>query len=280
MIRTFRVGVSSYTFPWACGITGYPLPSQPLSASNLVEKAAKLGVDVVQIADNIPLSHLTENALKSLRALSDEKGVGIEVGTRGTTPKLLMRYIDIAELLGSSILRTLITDDSNLGERRSLEKGGDQIREILPQLKAAGIILAIENYERYTCRSLIRLVEKLESDYVGVCLDTVNSFGIPEDQRRITETLTPYTVNLHVKDFRITRLPHRMGFLLEGTPAGEGMLDIATLLETLPAKEAPISAIIELWTPYRGDIEETVRLEMEWAERSVANLRRILLSHA
>jgi len=288
MKKTFRVGLSSYAFTWACGISGYPLPPQPLTASNLVEKAAKLGVDVVQIADNIPLSRLSENDLKSLRALSDEKNVGLEVGTRGTMPEHLIQQINIAEFLGSSILRTLITDnDHNLGDKgsleietRSLEKAECQIREVLPRLEAAGIILAIENYEQYTCRSLQRLVEKLGSDYVGICLDPVNSFGIAEDQRRITETLATRAVNLHIKDFRITRLPHRMGFLLEGTPAGEGILDIASLLEALPAKEAPISAIIELWTPYLGDIEETIRIEMEWAERSVAHLKLLLQKYA
>jgi len=276
-MNTFRIGLGSYAFTWACGLPGYPLPARPWSANHLLEKAAELGVDVVQIADNIPLSKLNEKELHSLRSLSEAKNVAIEVGTRGTKPELLAHYVDLAAFFDSPILRSLIVEENpKASERVSLEKAESQIREILPVLEKKGIVLAIENYERYTSGSLKRLVDNLQSNYVGVCLDTVNSFGVPEDQQRIIKTLASATVNLHVKDFRIARLPHTMGFLLEGTPTGEGMLDIAALMEALPAKKAPISAIIELWTPYQGDIEQTVKLESEWAERSVVNLRRII----
>lgn len=276
-MNTFRIGLGSYAFTWACGVHGYPLPVRPWSATHLLEKAAELDVDVVQIADNIPLSELNEKELRSLRSLSEAKNVAIEVGTRGTEPELLARYVDIAAFFGSPILRSLIVEEKpNSDEGGSLEKAENQIREVLPLLEEKGIVLAIENYERNTSESLKKLVDSLQSSYVGVCLDTVNSFGVPEDQQRIIETLASATVNLHIKDFRIARLPHTMGFILEGTPTGDGMLDIAALMEALPAKEAPISMIIELWTPYQGDIEQTVKLESEWAERSVANLRRIL----
>jgi sugar phosphate isomerase/epimerase len=276
-MNVFRIGLGSYAFTWACGVRGYPLPAHPWSATHLLEKAAELGVEVVQIADNIPLAELNEKKLRILRAFSETKNVAIEVGTKGTNPELLVRYVDIAAFFNSPILRTLIVEENpKASEKEYLEKAESQIREVLPALEEKGIILAVENYERYTSGSLKRLVDNLQSSYVGVCLDTVNSFGVPEDQQRTIETLAPATVNLHVKDFRIARLPHTMGFLLEGTPTGEGMLDIDALIKTLPAKEMPISAIIELWTPYQGDIQETVRIESEWAERSVTNLRRIL----
>ena len=60
---------------------------------------------------------------------------------------------------------------------------------------------------------------------------------------------------------------------LEGTPAGDGMLDIHRLNKYL---RQDISCIIELWTPWQGNIDETIAVESEWAERSAGYLRSVL----
>lgn len=75
---------------------------------------------------------------------------------------------------------------------------------------------------------------------MGICLDSVNSMGAGEGIETIVEVLSPYTVNLHVKDFVVQRVYHMMGFVVEGRPAGQGMLPLEYLLEKLephgPAK--------------------------------------------
>lgn len=64
---------------------------------------------------------------------------------------------------------------------------------------------------------------------MGICVDTVNSIGAGESVDYIVDTLAPFTVNLHIKDFGIARLPHKQGFIVDGRIAGEGMLDIALI---------------------------------------------------
>ncbi|NTW36601.1 MAG: hypothetical protein HGB17_10810, partial [Syntrophobacteraceae bacterium] len=49
-----RLGIGSYTFPWAVGMPGHR-PAQPMTALDLLDKATQLGVGVVQICDNLPL---------------------------------------------------------------------------------------------------------------------------------------------------------------------------------------------------------------------------------
>ena len=51
-----RLGVSSFTFPWAIGgiDNDYPIS---MTAFELLEKANALGAEVLQIADNLPIGH-------------------------------------------------------------------------------------------------------------------------------------------------------------------------------------------------------------------------------
>jgi sugar phosphate isomerase/epimerase len=81
---------------------------------------------------------------------------------------------------------------------------------------------------------------------VGICLDTVNSFGALEGPEAVLEARLPYTINLHVKDFVIRRHTHQMGFGIEGAPAGEGRLDIPAVLGRVAKLSYPVDAISEL----------------------------------
>jgi L-ribulose-5-phosphate 3-epimerase UlaE len=86
----------------------------------------------------------------------------------------------------------------------------------------------------------------------------------------------PYTINLHLKDFTIFRVFHKMGFVIEGRPAGQGMLNIPKLVLALSEKGRCKSAILELWTPPEAAIEDTIRKENDWAKESIDYLKQML----
>ena len=54
-----RLGIGSYTYGWAIGVSGHA-PERPMGALDLLERAAELGVGLVQVADNLPLHRLCE----------------------------------------------------------------------------------------------------------------------------------------------------------------------------------------------------------------------------
>ena len=148
-----------------------------------------------------------------------------------------------------------------------------------PQREAflrAGVTLAIENHDRFPASVLAGIVRALGTEWVGVCLDTVNSFGALEGPRVVVETLGPLTVNLHVKDFAIFRAGHQMGFTIEGRPAGQGRLDVPWLLELLHQQGRDVNAILELWTPPEAALDNTIAKERRWAEESAAYLRTLI----
>jgi sugar phosphate isomerase/epimerase len=196
-------------------------------------------------------------------------GLRIEIGTRGVEPAHLLRYLKLAVSFDAMLLRTL-TD--SVEEQTSLEQAEERILEVLPEFEAQGVMLGLENYEKHSCRELADLVRRLESSHVGICLDTVNSLGALETPEVVVETLAPLTVNLHIKDFVIERVPQMMGFAVSGAPAGTGKLGIPWLLEQMPPNKN-VSAIPEQWPPLREPVGETVAMEEEWAERGIQYLR-------
>jgi sugar phosphate isomerase/epimerase len=263
-----RLGISSWTYPWALGVSGFA-PPQPFTLADLLERASALKVGVVQIADNLPLHKLDAVELCEVRDEAASLGLIVEVGTRGVEPAHLLCYLRLALEFGGKLVRTLT---HTIESQPSLEQAEQWIREALPEFEAAGVVLGLDNYERHSCRDLAAMVRRLESPYVGVCLDTVNSLGALETPEHVVETLGPLTVNLHIKDFVIERVPQMMGFVVRGAPAGSGKLAIPWLLAQMHARNG-VSAVLEQWPPLGESIEVTVAREREWAEQGVRYLR-------
>jgi hypothetical protein len=111
---------------------------------------------------------------------------------------------------------------------------------------------------------------------VGIVLDTTNSLAVPEGWKYVAETLAPYTMCLHLKEFIIKRVWHMMGFICEGRPAGQGQLEIAWLLDQCRRSAHKYNVIIELWPPEQKTLQETIELERAWAVESVRYLRQYI----
>ncbi len=264
-----RLGIGSYAFAWSVGVTGHA-PPRPMAAIDLLDKAAELGVGVVQFCDNLPVHLLPDPEIAQLADRAAEREVQIELGTRGILPEHLRRYVRLAMRLRSSILR-IVVDSGN--HRPSPDEIVATLRPLLPELSDAGICLAIENHDRFTARQFLEIVERLSSPAAGICLDTVNSLGALEGPEVVVSTLAPWAVSLHLKDFQIRRAEHQMGFLVEGRPAGSGQLDVPRLLDTLRAAGRDPNAILEQWPSPEATIDQTIAKELAWARQSVTYLR-------
>ena len=269
-----KLGIGSYAYAWAIGgITGQR-PAKPMDAMTFLRRAAALDVHLVQIADNLPLHTLSDPALDALLKEAGRLGVAIEVGTRGIQHDTLCTYLRIAGRAGSRILRTVI---DTADDHPPLAEVVERLRAVMPPFERAGVTLALENHDRFKARELVEILRRVDSANLGVCLDTVNSFGALEGPEVVVETLGPYVVNLHLKDFSIRRADFAMGFVVEGTPAGQGRLNVPRLLDRLRGlSREDFNVILELWPAPEADIEATVRKEDAWAVASVAYLRALI----
>ena len=263
-----RVGLSSWSYSWAVGVKDH-LPERPMDSFALLAKAARLDVPVVQIADNLPLHDLPEAELIRLGQEASRLGIAIEVGTRGVRTERIAQYVRIAEILGAKLLRTLLHDETGCP---TLEQAERDIRMSLPLLEEHGVTLGIENHDFFHTTQIASLVTRLDHPLAGVCLDPVNNMAQGESAPEVLAHLARHTVNFHCKDYTIRRKPTMLGFDVEGCPSGEGMLDLARCVWSLPAD---ISWVVELWTPWQGSLDATIALEDDWATRSVAALKAL-----
>jgi sugar phosphate isomerase/epimerase len=266
-----RVGIGSYALTWAIGVPGYPAPRRPLDAVGLVVAAHDLGASFVQLCDNVPLDAMSDGALDGLHDAARAEGVALEVGTRGADAVSLLRFLDLARRLEARLVRTLVVEPGGQG-LAAAERG---IREAIRAYEEAGVTLAVENYEAHRAADLAALVRRIGGPSLGTCLDTVNSLGALEPPAGVITELLPLAASVHVKDFTVRRADHRMGFSVEGKPAGRGMLDIPELLAGARASGRDPGIVLELWTPWQGTIEETVDLERAWARESMSYLGRM-----
>jgi sugar phosphate isomerase/epimerase len=261
------LGLGSYSYGWAVGVPGHE-PAVPMDETVLLDRARCHGVRGVQICDNLSLLRCPPERRAALAREAAALGIRLEVGSRGLTPEHLREMIALAHEVGAPLLRFVIDGP---GHHPSPAEAVATIREVLPLLN--GLTLGLENHDRFPAGVLRDMVEGVGSEWVGICLDTVNSLGAGEGLATVVAELAPLTVNLHIKDFMITRLPHQMGFTVEGRPAGAGMLDVGWILRELAPFQRCQSAILELWTPPEADPVQTVAKEELWVEQSLAYLR-------
>ena len=241
-----------------------------MSAVDLIEFAKRNNIRFVQIGDNYPLH---ESDVAQLAKISNTAGIGIEAGARRLTDERLSEYITIAGQLQSPFLRMVI-DDTDY--HPSLQEVTRIINSFLPELKKRRLILAIENHDRFSSNTLVELINRTDPEWVGICLDTANSFGAVEGTYETVRLLAPYTVNLHIKDITIQRHDHKMGFTIEGTPAGSGLLNIPEIINTVNAYGKCRTVTLELWPAYTGDVADTIRREKQWVLESIHYLKSIL----
>jgi 3-oxoisoapionate decarboxylase len=265
-----KLGLSSYTYSWAVGVKGYP-PDKPLTVMDLLDKAVGSGVHLLQVIDNLPFDRISLEEWKDFAQKARELKIDLEVGTSGIAPDHLRNFIGLARLFGSPFVRTVVdTPECKPGEDEIVRT----IKSILPEFREAGLQLGIENHDRFKVQKWAEIIDRIDSDLVGVVLDTTNSFGASQGPEVVVDVLGPRTINLHLKDYMVYRHSYLFGFTIDGRPAGQGQLDVPWLLQRMKDLGRDPNVILELWTPKQSSLPETIALEERWAAASVDGMRR------
>jgi sugar phosphate isomerase/epimerase len=260
------IGLSTYAFFWRAS----DRVENPLTLDDMLSETERLGASVFQICDFAPVESMDDAALAALRSTAESRGIRLELGTRGTDPAHLRRYLRIARALGVALLRSMWTSGVDRPDRATSEA---RLREILPELRADGVTLALETYEQVASAELVALVAAVDDPLVGICLDPANTVAGLELPSEVTERCAPYVVNWHVKDFDFSRAPGWVGFSLAGTALGDGRLDYDGMRALLRPDERGINQIVEFWLPWQTDAQTTTTLEAEWTTRTIDYLR-------
>jgi sugar phosphate isomerase/epimerase len=260
------IGLGTYAFFWQW----HPTAAQPLTLDEMIDKAAGWDVRLFQICDYPTIETYDDAALARLRSHAADRGVSLELGTRGVRPDHLARYLHLAQALDVTLVRSMV---NSADHRPTLDEAADQLRAALGPYEAAGVTVALETYEQIPVRDLVRLVADVDSPSLGICLDPANCVAGLDLPVSTVELTAPYVRNIHVKDFAFSRSDGWVGFTLAGCPLGEGLLDYRHLVDTVRAEQRGLNQIIEHWLPWQGDSATTIQTEDQWNLHNLTYLR-------
>lgn len=266
-----KLGIGTYTYMWSIGFDG-ARPERPMRSIDLVRKAQQLGVSVVQFGPNLALYELDRAELDDVLSLAAAANIELEIGTRGIEVNHLQRLIDFTASCGASLLRTVPLIEGRVPTAPEL---GQLLPAIEGHARTARVRVAFENGQ-IPAAILDAAFEEVDSQWLGITLDTVNSLKIPEGTDEVARHLARWTKCLHIKDFVVHREWHMMGFRVEGRPAGQGQLDVPRLLRLLEEHGAECNAILELWPPEQPTLAATIALEQQWATDSIQYLKTLI----
>ena len=80
-------------------------PEPILDPVGVVQRTIDIGVPVVHFLDNLPLDP-SMASFDRARDLARKHSIEVEVGTRGTEPAHLLKYLEIAQGMGARLVRT------------------------------------------------------------------------------------------------------------------------------------------------------------------------------
>jgi sugar phosphate isomerase/epimerase len=121
--------------------------------------------------------------------------------------------------------------------------------------------LAIENHKDWRIGQMLDMLRRIGSEYVGVCVDTGNSFALLEDPMAVVEAYAPYGFAAHLKDMGVAE--YEDGFLLADVPLGQGLLDLPRMVRILRKARPEIQFSLEMAT--RDPLKVPCLTEKYWA---------------
>ncbi|MCS3843578.1 sugar phosphate isomerase/epimerase [Microbacterium sp. AK031] len=263
------IGLGTYAYFWQHSDRA----PQPLSLIDAFEDTRAQDVDLFQICDYAPLAQMSDAALRDAARAARDLGLTIELGTKGIVPEHLNRFLKLAEVFDAHLVRSMLYGPDS---RPSLAEAESWLRHALPAYEAAGVTLALETYEQLATADLLAVIERVDSEHLGICLDPANVVARLESPRACVEQTAAFTKNVHVKDFAFARQPGWVGFTYSGAPMGSGLHDYAHLLATVHPRERGINEIVEHWLPWQDDAATTIRTEREWTRITLEHLRSTL----
>ena len=262
------IGLGTYAFFWQHSDRA----TTPLTLTDMLIKSHALKAEVFQICDYQKILSMTPAQLADIKNTAGSLGITLELGTKGVQPEHLARYLALAEALDVKIVRGMVNSP---GHQPTLSEAESLLRKIVPAYAASGVTLALEPYEQLSSRDLVTLLESVGSDALGIGLDPANCVAALEHPVDVITRCAPYVKNMHIKDFAFTRRGGWVGFTLEGTELGQGLLPYEFLIKKIRPAARGINRVIEHWLTWQDTLEQTIAIENRWNEKNLEHIRRM-----
>ena len=174
-----------------------------------------------------PLSELSDEYAGRVRAKTEEYGMYFEVSAR--LPKndsdeleVFERTVRATKAAGASVIRTVMLGGRRYETFKTLDAWKEFARvswrslsRAEPILRRHKVRLALENHKDWRIDEMLKILKRIESEWVGVTVDTGNNMSLLEDPLDTARAFAPYATAVHLKGHGGRSLRRRL-------PAGRG----------------------------------------------------------
>jgi sugar phosphate isomerase/epimerase len=148
---------------------------------------------------------------RKVRNLLDKHGMYFEASAQlprsDSDLDAFQRTVRAAEQAGASVIRTVLfsgrryesyADMAHFQEARQAAWKSVTLAE--PILRKRKMKIAIENHKDLRSEDLLQLIDRIQSEYIGVCVDLGNNYALMEDPLDIARAFSKFAYSCHVKD--------------------------------------------------------------------------------
>lgn len=260
-----RIGIDARHAPW---------PTQ-LTAADQVDEAARRGLDGLFFRTILDMSAtLDPGELREIRDRADAQSLYLEAGLGlvntyalaeapairavgdGDTLLGFRRMIEAAAAIGVSELWVSTGGHKPYGGRFAYDRyrtdvsWDDQLaatekflHQLAPVARDHGVHLNAETHEEITSFELVRLVESVGADVMGITYDTGNLLQRAEHPRLATQRVAPYVRQTHVKDVALFFVTD--GIRGQSRPVGQGVVNMRDVLAPILALHPQLNLSLE-----------------------------------
>ena len=226
---------------------------EELGIADSIRKAAEMGFDGIEFVEgswmrtaNAP--EIIRNTCKEVNITPVALCVGADFLGRGDEVERISALIRYAKEMGVSLLRhDIVYSDHGLPFDQIIEKVAPQIRQLAEYAASMGIRTMTENhgFVSQDAHRVKALIEAVDHPNFSALIDIGNFLCADEYAPKSVETLLPYAIHVHAKDFFVKPADgenpgsgwfrSRGGTYLRGSIIGEGNADAAKSIALIKA---------------------------------------------
>jgi len=221
-----------------------------------LDKAKQFGMNSMMINNDFVMN-FDDKGLSAIRKRADDLSLSIILASYGVYPYTTTDFSATLNLdLWESFIKRAVSLECigvtagcgwhNRGAQayrnahllRSVEDARKLVAQHTAILKQAEKIcrkykmhFSIENHTEWTADELVQIMKNVNSEYIGVTLDSGNFLYMAEDPIEATKKLAPYARATHLKDTRIEC--HNGRFFLRCVPFGHGHVPLPEIVDIL-----------------------------------------------
>ena len=243
-----KVGVDTYSYHRLFGEI-YPNqidPGRRWEFDRSIDEVIRLGVDGISL-ETCFMPQFDRNYLAQIKGKLDEHKLermvawghpdGLEGGRNREAAKEMEQHLATAQAVGATVMRivgsSLMFRDEPHGPQ--IERISDILSESVKKAEDAGVRLAIENHIDFNADEILEILDRVDSDYLGVNFDSGNTLRVFEDPVEAARKLASRTLATHIKDIDPSHGSPKDWTFWPSAAAGSGIIDMPGVIHALAA---------------------------------------------